>query len=222
MQTQAVQRLRLTFRKCGPTRFISHLDLARAWERALNRARIPVCYSQGFNRRPRMQFAAPLPLGYTSDCELVDLWLQATCQPLEVQTRLVSCLPPGVELLAVVEAPLRQPSLPVLVVESVYTVTWLDEATAPADLSARVQTFLAAPTVLRTREEKTYDLRSLVLALELQAEGPAGPVLIVRLRQAQNQIGRPDEVLRALGFDPLDVRVHRRALILTPDAFSLA
>ena len=47
------QRLRLTFSKDGPARFISHLDLARALERALNRAALPVAYTQGFNRRPR-------------------------------------------------------------------------------------------------------------------------------------------------------------------------
>ncbi len=225
MQTQAVQRLRLTFRKFGPTRFIGHLDLARAWERALNRARIPMCYSQGFNRRPRMQFAAPLPLGYTSDCELVDLWLQEMLEPATVQARLMVALPPGVELVAVAEVALRQPSLPSLVMESVYEMTLLDESASYADLAGRVDAFLAASEVVRVRDDKTYDLRPLVLALALEESvrpTQSGPVLVATLRQTQNQVGRPDELLRALGLEPLDARVHRRALTLSPDAFSLA
>jgi radical SAM-linked protein len=73
-----MQRVRITFTKEGATRYISHLDLARAVERALNRAGLPVAYSQGFNRRPRLSLAAALPLGYTSEAEMADVWLTET------------------------------------------------------------------------------------------------------------------------------------------------
>jgi uncharacterized protein (DUF2344 family) len=47
MQANYVQRLRITFAKFGPTRFIGHLDLATALERSLNRAQVPLAYTQG-------------------------------------------------------------------------------------------------------------------------------------------------------------------------------
>ena len=80
MQPNYVQRLRLTFRKEGPARYISHLDLARTLERALNRAKVPVAYSQGFNTRPKMSMASALPRGYTSSHELADVWLTETME----------------------------------------------------------------------------------------------------------------------------------------------
>ena len=47
------QRLRLTFAKGEPIKYISHLDLMRTWERALRRAQVPLAYSEGFNPRPK-------------------------------------------------------------------------------------------------------------------------------------------------------------------------
>ena len=66
MQTIVVQRLRMQFSKVGPTRFIGHLDLARTLERSSNRARLPMAYTLGFNKRMRLQLAPALPLGFTS------------------------------------------------------------------------------------------------------------------------------------------------------------
>ncbi|MCA9981214.1 MAG: TIGR03936 family radical SAM-associated protein, partial [Anaerolineales bacterium] len=96
-----VQRLRVTFSKTGPTRFISHLDIARTWERALNRAKIPVTYSQGFNPRPKMQFATATPLGMTSECELMDVWLDEALDTAVAHEMMMQRMAPGIEVLAV-------------------------------------------------------------------------------------------------------------------------
>jgi radical SAM-linked protein len=61
-------------------RYISHLDMTRAWERMLRRARLPLAYSEGFNPRPRLAFAAPLPVGVLSLADIVEFVLS---QPLE-------------------------------------------------------------------------------------------------------------------------------------------
>jgi len=69
-------RIRVKFAKTEPMRFTSHLDLYRAWERLLRRADVPLVFSQGYNPRPRIQLAAPLPLGITSNCEIIDIGYQ--------------------------------------------------------------------------------------------------------------------------------------------------
>lgn len=56
--------IRLVFSKTGRARYMSHLDLNRAMIRALRRAKLPVWYTEGFNRHPYVTFAAPLSLGY--------------------------------------------------------------------------------------------------------------------------------------------------------------
>ena len=77
---QRNQRLRARFAKRESLKYISHLDLARTWERVFRRAGLPVVYSQGFNPRPRFQIAAALPVGVTGQSELLDIWLSEPLQ----------------------------------------------------------------------------------------------------------------------------------------------
>ncbi len=66
-------RYRILFSKTEAMRFTGHLDLFRAWERLLRRARMPLAYSSGFHPHPKIQIGAALPLGVTGDNELADV-----------------------------------------------------------------------------------------------------------------------------------------------------
>jgi radical SAM-linked protein len=215
----AIQRLRLTFSKGGATRFIGHLDLARTLERSLNRAGIPVAYSQGFNRRPRLSLAAPLPLGYTSAAELADIWLTERMAPAQVHERLMARIAPGIIISQVEEVALGEPSLQQSIAASAYEVTFLD-ALEDELLVERVTALLNRDSLVRVRQggkkgkEKPYDLRPLILALRVRQREGNTPQLIICLRQNPTQTGRPDELLLALGFDPLDTIVHRTRIYL--------
>lgn len=215
MQANYVQRLRLTFKKEGPTRFIGHLDLARTMERSLNRAQIPMSYSQGFNQRPRMQMAAALPLGYTSACELADIWLKEAMDPETARQQMMVRMAPGIDVWQVEEVGLKEPALQTRTTDSTYEVTLLD----PVDrdhMQAQIADLLAAESLLRERRDKPYDLRPLLLDLALLP--PTGELaqLSMRLMLREGMTGRPDEVLDALAFDPLAARVHRTAISLSP------
>lgn len=221
MQANYVQRLRLIFSKGGPARFISHLDLARTLERALNRAKIPVAYTQGFNRRPRMQMATALPLGYTSEYELADILLAEQMAPERVQQQLMAKMAPGIVVLHVADVPVSGPSLQSMTQSSTYVATPLDPVDF-ANLQTSVADLLAADRLERVRErrgkKKVYDLRPLILDLAVeQSEG--GEVHIhMNLCLEPSKTGRPDEVLAALGFDPLDMHVHRTGMVLAEPA----
>ncbi len=56
-----VVRLRIRFAKMGRVRWTSHRDVARMWERALRRARLPMAYTEGFSPRPKLSFGLALP-----------------------------------------------------------------------------------------------------------------------------------------------------------------
>lgn len=208
--------MRLTFGKGGAARYISHLDLARALERSLNRAALPVAYTQGFNRRPRLSLAAALPLGYTSEAEVADVWLTEAVPPDLFLERLAAGVAPGISVLAAAEVPLNAPSLQQLMAEALYRVDFLD-VVAEAALRASVADILTAETFVRERfrpkeQGQTVDLRPLILDLQVTRDGQEGPALLLRLVHTANQTGRPDDVLAALGYDPLATRVHRQAL----------
>ena len=70
-------KFRLRFEKTGPLRFISHLDLTRAFHRAFHRALIPLKYSEGFSPHPKFAFALPLSVGTESTAELADFTLKS-------------------------------------------------------------------------------------------------------------------------------------------------
>ncbi len=215
MQPTYVQRLRLTFSKIGATRYIGHLDLARTWERILNRAKLPVTYTQGFNRRPRMQMATALPLGFTSDCEMIEILMDERMTLADVGTQLNSKMAPGIVLHRVEEIEIKAPLLQNSTVACIYSVTLLDEMDETV-LQQRIDGLLGAESLMRERargkKRKTYDLRPLIHTITLTSNPTS---LTMKLSQIPNQAsGRPDEVLHALEIDPADARVHRTAIIL--------
>lgn len=213
MQANYVQRMRLTFSKIGPTRYIGHLDLARTLERALNRTQIPVSYSQGFNRRPRMQFAAALPLGMTSEGELADIWLESKMEPGDLHQRLMSRMAPGIVIHQVEEVPLSDPALQNNTLSADYTAR-VGRLLAPETLEKRVADFMAQTSVMRERRGKSYDLRPLVLRLERREDSDGDQELAMSLSLLPDATGRPDELLDALGIEPLDIIIHRTAIHL--------
>lgn len=208
------QRIRIRFGKQGMLRFIGHLDFAQSWERLLRRARFPVEYTQGFNPRPRMQFAAALPVGVTSESEYVDIWLLAPlAAPLPGQwpEQLNAAGPAGLKFYDLYEVPIKQAALPTLVTHAEYVISLLDEGITPEELQARAKTLLQTPTVERTYRNKSYDLRPLILDLTVAADTRQ---VIARLVTGEQGNGRPDELLAALGLDAVAARIHRRQLFL--------
>ena len=59
-----------SFRKAGRAVFLSHLNVMTIFERAMQRAGLKVRYSEGFNPKPKLEFASPLSLGYYSEEEI--------------------------------------------------------------------------------------------------------------------------------------------------------
>ncbi|MFQ3535795.1 MAG: TIGR03936 family radical SAM-associated protein [Aggregatilineales bacterium] len=215
---QPVQRLRITFAKRGALKFIGHLDLAKTWERILRRAQLALAYTQGFNARPRMQLASPLPLGLTSECELLDIWLERP-EPLDgLPERLMAVSPPDLPVLKVEEVPLRAPALQTLVESAVFRITPRPDSApeAVAGLPERITALMAQPQLLRTRRDKAYDLKPLIRSLAVGADG----ALYADLYSTSSGTGRPDELLEALGYQVVDFDIQRVAIRLSETPIS--
>jgi len=213
---QALQRLRVVFGKGAELKYISHLDLLRVWERALRRAQVPLAYSEGFNPRPKLFFAAALAVGCTGLAEMIDLLLERRVELHEFASALKKQLPKGLQLVSVSEVEPTLPPLPSEVIAAEYEVRVQSEETADA-IQARLHGLLAATSIPRQRERpdgvRAYDLRPLIQ--DLQSEGRRGDVAILRMRlQADaHGTGRPDEVLAALGMTDKTLGIERTRLV---------
>lgn len=214
-------RIRLTFSKSGPLIYIGNLDLYTLWERAARRAGLPLTYSHGFHPQPKIHFGAPLPLGFSSRCELLDMRLNEDVEVGSLTARLNGALPPGLRVTRIEEVADSQPALQTLVTSAAYEVR-LGEECGVADVAERVGALLGAESLPRERRGKRYDLRPLIEELRVRPD-PAGgaEVIEMRLKAQEGATGRPDEVLEALGIKREDARIERTALSLrSPEEIS--
>ena len=204
-------RIRLTFLKTEAMRYTGHLDLHRTWERTLRRACLPLAYSQGFHPQPRLNLACALPLGFTSQCEVLDAWLETDLPLAEIAASLAPALPPGLLIQDIAEVDGRGPALQTQVQSADFIITLLD---APPDLDERLVGLLSAAQILRQRRGKPYDLRPLIEKLEhLPTPAGAQQQLSTRLAAREAATGRPEELLAALDIPFEKTRVHRTGLV---------
>jgi radical SAM-linked protein len=209
-------RIRIEFAKTEAMRFTGHLDLHRAWERSFRRAGLPLAYSQGFNPRPRLNLASALPLGFTSQSEIIDARLERELPLEEISAALEGALPPGLRLLRVEQIDLRAPSPQTELQAAEYVIALLGHG--GAELDERVRALLRERELPRQRRGKAYDLRPLILDLGILPDDEEGRSrLFVRLAAREGATGRPEEVLAALGLSAADARIQRTRLVFDRD-----
>lgn len=207
------QRLAIRFGKSGPLKYTSSLDLAKIWERVLRRADIPIQYSQGFNTRPRMALASALPLGVTSECELLDVSLRAPAAPDTLVDRLAAVSPEGLRIYDIYEMPLSAPALQPLVRSAEYQVRFSSGA-VPDALRARVAALLSTEALVQLSEHKgrvrSADLRPLIYELAVDEHN----TLLAHIAAGEQGNLRVRDLLLELGVHDQPHSVHRLRLHL--------
>ncbi|MGC9520714.1 MAG: TIGR03936 family radical SAM-associated protein [Anaerolineae bacterium] len=212
------RRHRITFGTSRSLAYVSVLELGLIWERSLRRAQVPLKYSQGYNPRPRMHFAAPLPVGCGSEADLLDVELTEGRSSVAIARALDGKMPVDLVLVEVTPVSDGAPALSEQLVETEYRV-WI-KGVGRAGLKEAVDAFLAQDTVDlpkrgRRHRGKTYNLRPLVKALSIDAETPSPwEGLQMRLNARPGATGRPDEVLKALGLEEVPRRCFRTRMLL--------
>jgi radical SAM-linked protein len=205
-QAPVVQRLRVRYAKRGPLRFTSHRDFARALERAVRRAGVPIAYSQGFTPHPKISYASAAPTGVASEAEYLELALATRVDPDDLRRALDAALSPGLDVLDAVEA-----AGPGSLADRIDASHWriVLPGVRPARLADAVAAFRAAAEVpverLTKQGRRTVDARGPVVRIESVAqvgqpsEVAAAPCAILDLvvRQVTPAV-RPDDVLSGL------------------------
>lgn len=151
-------------------RFISHLDMQRALQRALRRAGVPVAYSMGFNPHPQLSFATALSVGVTSEAEWIDVRLAAPIAPEAFVSAMNGVLPVGLHIEDAREFPDDSQSLTALTVAADYRVA-VQTADA-AGLAAALERLLGGAIVVMKKTKsgvKPVDIRPALLSARIEA-----------------------------------------------------
>lgn len=207
-------RAMIRFGKQPRLRFISHLDLQRFFQRALNRTGLPIAWTQGFNPHPILSFGSALALGWTSEYEILDVKLSAPMGRRRTEDAMRAALPVDLPVLEVRMVDDRHPAPMSMVRASDYEIT-LSGETAAATLDA-AEEFLRRESVMAVRKTKSgeheVDIRPMALLLERE-----GDVLSARLMLTEKDTLKPDLLVRALaeiaGAEVPEMRIHRRCLL---------
>ena len=183
-------------------RFASHRDIARAVERAVRKAHVPIAYSAGFTPHPKISYAGAAPTGTASEAEYLELSLTAVCVGSEVRDQLDAALPDGIDVIDVTE---EDGSLGARTFEaSLWDVVL--PGIGPDEAAAAVETFLASDGVqverLTSKGIRRMDARAAVVSMQAgwrAAESRnAGYAILRMVVQQLTPAVRPDDILTAL------------------------
>ena len=163
----AAHRYRIVLRKQGQLIWVGHLDTVRLVTRLLRRAGLKLAYSKGFHPKPKMSFAAPLPLGMAGLAEVVDASLVELPNgpaPAELISALRDLAPPGLVVAELRRLDADEPAATKILVGAEIVIT---SSALPADLKPRIDDVLARETlVVRRPKREPIDLRPSLLCLE--------------------------------------------------------
>ncbi len=220
-----VQRLIVRYAKRSRMRFASHRDVARAVERGVRRAGLPIAYSAGFTPHPKISYAGAAPTGTASEAEYLEISLTDVCVASEVADQLDAALPDGIDVIDVTE---EAGSLGAMAFEASLWDMALpgigqEQAAAAADA------FLANDAVeverLTSKGIRRMDARAAVVSISAgwraAEDAGAGYAILRMVVRHLTPAVRPDDILTALrrvaglapSAPPLVTRVAQGSLV---------
>ena len=148
-------KLRVKYSKMESARFLSHLELMKAMERAFRRARIPLAFSEGFNPHPKISYASALSVGTASRGEYLDIELGTRVDLIAFKNQVNNNLIKGVEVLDVKEIKDKVKSLTAIIERAEYTaICQVEKKLTVGELQQLIEDFLGQPEILVNRKSK--------------------------------------------------------------------
>ncbi len=212
-----MSKLRLLFVKEAQASYISHLDLLRTMQRAFPRAELDISHSHGYHPHPIISIVLPLPVGQSSDCEMMDFTVEQTTDGSGIAEKLNTGMPCGLRVLDCYEA-----TRPVRELAQLRADIELDyDAGVPAGAVEQLTELLGREEIVIQKRTKRktladVDIAPMIRSVELRAEEKkiCGTVVV----QAQNPGLNPQLLEKAIAaylpaLTPDFMRVRRREVL---------
>lgn len=172
-----MKNVRLFFKKSGPLRFVSHLDMNRVMTRLLRLSKVPIWYTEGFNRHPYITFALPLSLGFASELEVMDFRLESDDFDIKKAEQMIANVcPDGIEVIALKEPIFKSGKIAF----ADFEITFFKDSFADEN---SLNAFLNLPEILVSKKTKKGGLKEIDLAEKIKSfEIVEGDELKLKLR----------------------------------------
>ncbi|MDD6095027.1 MAG: TIGR03936 family radical SAM-associated protein, partial [Clostridia bacterium] len=157
-----VREIKIRFRETGAFVYVSHLDINRAFMRALIKSKLPLYYTEGFNPIPKITFASPLSVGSGGENELARIKLVEDVPDEVILQKLRRSMPEGLEVLEVYSSDSKFREIAWALNDIIF------KCDAADDTAKKVEQIFKSPVVVEKRTKsfiKEVDITPLVKSL---------------------------------------------------------
>ncbi len=215
-------KVRFKYRRWGVMKFIGHLDMMRYFQKAMRRANIDICYSEGYSPHQIMSFAAPIGVGVTSDGEYFDIEANSMQSSAETLRALNKTMVDGVEVTECVLLPDNAKNAMSIVAAADYCLYYKEGYPSPLTKAGwqeqiRIQFQEAEQFVIvkkTKKSEREVDLKPLVYRFDVEGEENA-PRFLLSLSAGSTDNIKPELVLSSLyekaglAYNEAAIQIHR-------------
>jgi radical SAM-linked protein len=223
-------KIRIKFEKYGAMKFVGHLDMMRYFQKAMRRAHIDICYSEGFSPHQIMSFAAPLGVGITSEGEYFDIEVHSSPDSDTAIKALNDTMVEGIVISDYVKLPDNAKTAMSVVAAADYTLTLkegYESAISADDLSKAFEKYIEnADSFVVTKEtkkgEREVDLKQLIYKYEVSKKGTVPAVYLLVSTGSTDNI-KPEFVLKAIydkagiTYNNSVIQIHRKDIYARAD-----
>ena len=223
-------KIRIKFRKWGCMKFIGHLDMLRFFQKAMRRADIDICYSEGFSPHQIMSFAAPLGVGITSDGEYFDIEVHSTKSSEEMISDMNKTMVEGVEITGYVALPDNAKTAMSIVAAADYVLSYKEGYEVPFSVEewkAKVEELFTSQktfTIVKKtkKSEREVDLKPLVYAFDV-IEEDGKPAFYINVSTGSVDNIKPELLLASmyeklgLEYNESSIAIHRKDVYAIDD-----
>ena len=209
-------KIRIKYEKSGVLRFIGHLDVMRLFQKAIRRAKLDVAYSKGFSPHQIISFAAPMPLGMTSEGEYFDGDFNSITTTEDMMERLNTTLPEGIKVHDIVLLDENAKNSMSVVSASDYYIYTNEEATDDniATLADNIEEFIKQDSIMILKKSKSKEEMSDIKPLIIDIKKKDNGIYMLLVSGSKGNL-KPDLVIASLcefcglEYDRYNYRIHR-------------
>ena len=210
-------KLRLLFTKEAQASYISHLDTMRTFQRVFPRAELHLKHSNGFHPHPIISIVLPLPVGQSSDCELLDFEVTQDTDGSGIAEKLNTGMPSGLRVLDCY--PAVRPVRELTYLRADLTLEY--DNGVPENAAARLTELLRRPALViqkRTKRKELADVDIAPMIKDFSFTDGEGVITGTVTVLAQNPGLNPQLLEKAVerympDLSPDFLRIRRRAVL---------
>lgn len=191
-------KVRIKFSKYSSMKFIGHLDIMRFFQKLIRRAKIDICYTEGFHPHQIMTFASPLGVGILSNAEYMDIVTEGNLSTDEIKTRLNAETVEGLDILSVMVLPDNATNAMASVAYADYRIRFREGEEPLFSLKESVDEFFnrdSIPVEKKTKKgSRVLDLKESVLKFYVEEDG----TVFLKAKSGSQENIKPELVMDAL------------------------